>query len=395
MTLLFRSRARHLSIALALTTLGLVTVVSPAAAVTISFRLVATGLTRPVFVTNAGDSRLFIVEQPGRIRVRQSSGTMTTFLDITSKVNDAGNEQGLFSIAFHPNYNNSARFGYRLFYVNYTRANGDVVLSEFKRSSTSANIAYSSSERILLTIPHPTYTNHNGGTVAFGPDWLLYMSIGDGGGGNSHDNGQYRGTLLGKVIRINPKPSGSLQYTIPTDNPFYGLPTGRKEIWAYGLRNPWRFSFDPTRGDLLLADVGQDRYEEVNLSRAGSNRFGAGKGRNYGWDCYEAYATYEFTGCTSQYKTFPVAAYSHGTSNCSVTGGYVDRRTTSALYRRYIFGDYCSGRIWSINADSTAARQTPTLLRDTSYLISSFGRGYTGRLYLTSLAGQVYEIFSS
>jgi glucose/arabinose dehydrogenase len=398
MTVLSRFRTRRVALALALAALAVATVATPASAITLSFRLVQSGLSRPVFVGNAGDSRLFIVEQPGRIRVKHSTGALGTFLDIQSRVRTAGNEQGLFSIAFHPNYARAATWGHRKFYVNYTREpDGAVVLAEYQTNATNANFASASSERVLLTIPHPTYTNHNGGTVAFGPDWLLYMSVGDGGGGSSHQNGQYLGVLLGKILRINPVPSGSRPYTIPTDNPFVAGPSHwRDEIWSYGLRNPWRFSFDPTRGDLLLADVGQNRYEEVNLSRAGSNRLGAGRGRNYGWDCYEGYATYDNNPpCTTSGKTFPVSVYAHGTAHCSVTGGYVDRRSTSALYRRYIFGDFCSGYIWMINADSTASRQTPVLLRNTTYQISSFGRGYTGRLYLTSLSGEVYEILAS
>jgi glucose/arabinose dehydrogenase len=400
MRVLLPSRARRIALALALAALGIAGASTSASAVTVTFRMVASGFTKPVFVTNARDGRLFIVEQAGRIKVRQTTGAISTFLDIRDRVNDVGHEQGLFSVAFHPNYARSGTWGYLRFYVNYTNAAGDVVLSEFKRLSTNPNRAYLSSERILLTIPHPTYINHNGGTVAFGPDWLLYMSIGDGGGGDSHNNAQWRGSLLGKVIRINPQPEpeSGLNYTIPPDNPFYALPTGRKEIWAYGLRNPWRFSFDPSRGDMYVADVGQSRYEEVNRARANSSRLNGGRGRNYGWDCYEAYATYDYTNCTSTSKTFPAAVYAHGVPevNCAVTGGYVDRRSTSALYRRYLFGDFCSGRIWSINADSTLSRQTPVLLRDTAYHISSFGRGSTGRLYISDLyTGGVYEILGS
>jgi glucose/arabinose dehydrogenase len=377
---------------------GLSGTAGPASAVTITLRTTATGFSSPVFLTNAGDSRLFVVEQRGRIKVRQISGTIRTFLDITGRVSQDGGERGLFSIAFHPDYRDSARWGYRRLYVNFTDRLGDIILSEFRTSATNANFVSASTERKLMTISHRTYTNHNGGQVVFGPDKRLYFSTGDGGGsGDTANNAQNRNSLLGKIIRISPfdpAPGSGLNYGVPTDNPFYGAVSGRDELWAYGLRNPWRFSFDPTRGDLVIADVGQDRYEEVDLSRANSSHLNAGRGLNYGWRCYEANAVYNFTGCSSSGKTFPVAVYSHSLG-CSITGGYVDRRTTSALYRRYIFGDYCSGRIWSINAD-VAGSQTPSLLKDTSLNISSFGRGYTGELYVVSHSnGTIYRIAAS
>jgi glucose/arabinose dehydrogenase len=398
MTMRLARRARRFALALTVAAMALAGLATPASALTITLRTTATGFSSPVFLTNAGDSRLFIVEQGGRIKVRHTTGAIGTFLDITGRVSQDGGERGLLSVAFHPDYADSARWGYRRLYVNFTDRTGDIILSEFRRNSTNANFASVSSERRLLTISHRTHANHNGGQVVFGPDKRLYLSTGDGGGtGDTANNAQNRNSLLGKIIRISPldpSPGTGLNYAIPTDNPFYGATFGRDEVWAYGLRNPWRFSFDSTRGDLLIADVGQSRWEEVNLSRANASHLNAGRGLNYGWRCYEGNVTYNFTGCSSAGKTFPVAVYSH-TLGCSITGGYVDRRATSALNQRYIFGDFCSGRIWSINADTSGA-QSPSLLLDTSLNISSFGRGYTGELYVVSYSnGRIYRIAAS
>jgi glucose/arabinose dehydrogenase len=395
MTLRFAGRARRFALALTVAAMALAGLATPASAA-VSFRTVATGLSSPVFVTHANDSRLFIVEQTGRIRVRQTSGALGTFLDIRSRVLFSG-ERGLFSVAFHPDYTKAGTWGYRRFYVNYTNGSGDIILSEFQRFSTNPNAASPSTERRLLTIGHRTYSNHNGGQVAFGPDRLLYLSTGDGGGaGDPLESGQRVNTLLGKLIRIDPRPSTSYPYTIPTTNPWYGPTYGYDQIWAIGLRNPWRFSWDTMRGDLYVADVGQGSQEEVNRSRSDVNHFNAGRGLNYGWDCYEGTAVYESTGCSPSGKTFPLATYgTHANGGCAVTGGYVERRTGNALYGKYIFGDYCNGRIWTLNADSNTSPQAEVLIRDTAWNITSFGRGYGGRLYVVSYAGAVYEIVAT
>ena len=372
--------------AIALTALG----AAPVSAV--SLTPVASGLSSPVFVTHAGDSRLFIVEQTGRIRIRSGLSLLATpFFDISTRIRSSG-EEGLLGLAFHPDYANSGAWGYRRFYVYYTNTAGDNVISEFQRSVSDPNRSYGT-ERKLLTIAHPTYSNHNGGMIAFRrADRLLYIATGDGGGGGDpFENAQNNRTHLGKILRIDPHPSGSQPFTVPSTNPFAGSVPGANEVWAYGLRNPWRFSFDRTTSDLWIGDVGQGAWEEVNRVTSAT---GLGRGANYGWDCYEANAVFESEGCSSAGKTWPIAWYTQavaGEDNCAVTGGYVSRRSGSTVAGRYLFGDYCSGRIWSLPA-STTSTQRQTLLLDTPHNISSFGEDVYGRLYLVSLGGEVFQI---
>ncbi len=358
------------------------------AAITLGLTTVASGLAKPVALTNArdGSGRLFVVEQAGRIRVITKTGTLLTapFLDIRGRVSCCG-EQGLLGLAFHPSYTSNGRF-----YVAYTDADGALVVGEHRRTSTNANRA-STTERRIIRIPHPGYGNHNGGQIAFGPDGYLYIGTGDGGGGGDPgENGQSRRTLLGKILRIAPNvKSATPAYRIPSTNPWAKSTTVRREIWSYGLRNPWRFSFDPATGALWIADVGQNRYEEVNRALRSA---GGGRGANFGWDQYEAYTCYEGP-CSTSGKTFPLAAYSHGANGCSVTGGYVYRGTRSpALAGRYLFGDYCSGRIWYVNAGGSS-RQKPVLLRDTTMSISAFGEGENREIYVLDYAsGRVRRI---
>jgi glucose/arabinose dehydrogenase len=321
-----------------------------------------------------------VVEQAGRIRIVTRTGVLLTtpFLDIRSRVSCCG-ERGLLGLAFHPSYRANGRF-----YVYYTDTGGSLVIAEYRRTSTNANRA-STTERRLLRIPHPGYANHDGGQLAFGPDGFLYIGTGDGGGsGDPDENAQNRRTLLGKILRIAPNvTSASPAYRVPSTNPWSTSTTIRHEIWAYGVRNPWRFSFDRATGDLWLADVGQGRYEEVNRSLRSA---GGGRGANFGWDQYEAFSCFEGP-CTSTGKTFPLAYYAHGTNGCSVSGGYVYRGSRyPALVGRYLFGDYCSGRIWSVVA-AGAARQAPVLLRDTSMRISAFGEDEAGELYVVDYGG--------
>ncbi len=358
------------------------------AALTLGLVTVASGLDKPVALTNAGDGsgRLFVVEQAGTIRVISRTGALLAapFLDIRRRVACCG-ERGLLGLAFHPSYATNGRF-----YVAYTDADGALVVGEHRRSSANANRA-STSERRIIRIPHPGYANHNGGQLAFGPDGYLYIGTGDGGGGGDpNENGQDRRALLGKILRIAPNVASTTPaYRIPSTNPWAKSPTLRREIWSYGLRNPWRFSFDRGTGSLWIADVGQNRYEEVNRAARSA---GGGRGANFGWDQYEAYSCFEGP-CTSAGKTFPLAAYSHGANGCSVIGGYVYRGTRSpALAGRYLFGDYCSGRIWSVAA-AGASRQKPALLRDTTMSISAFGEAENGELYvLDYAAGRVRRI---
>jgi glucose/arabinose dehydrogenase len=291
-----------------------------------------------VDIANAGDDseRLFLVQQSGRIYIVHDGGEMeTTFLDIQDRVKFGG-EQGLLSMAFSPDYKTS---GY--FYVWYTDSVGDTVLSRFKVSD-DPDIADAQSEQIVLTVDQP-FSNHNGGRLQFGPDGMLYLGLGDGGGAFDPDgNAQDGGTLLGKLIRIDVNPLHGT-YAVPGNNPFVGNGLIRDEIWALGLRNPWRISFDRMTGDLFIADVGQNELEEVNFQPGGS-----AVGRNYGWDIMEAsQCAGGGNGCDKSGLTLPVAEYGHDGDNCSITGGEVYRGTDYPnLYGMYLFADYCSGKIW-------------------------------------------------
>jgi glucose/arabinose dehydrogenase len=341
------------------------------------------GLSSPLSVTNAGDGsgRLFVVERGGRVRVVKS-GTLQpgSFVDLSGPVS-AGGERGLLNIAFHPNFETN-----RFFYVYYTRAGGDIVISRLTANSAGTS-ASASSERILLVIEHSQYSNHNGGSMAFGPDGYLYIGTGDGGGaGDPLRNGQDLGSLLGKILRINVNGTGAGpfdRYSIPADNPFVGK-TGLDEIWARGMRNPWRFSFDRD-GTFFIADVGQDRYEEVNREEASHPG-----GRNYGWSVMEGTQCYRpSTGCDKTGKALPVATYGH-TLGCSITGGHVYRGAHRDLHGLYVFGDFCSGRIWTMGRDGSGV----TVRRDTSLNISSFGESESGELYVTDLNGVLYRVIA-
>ncbi|MDQ4124688.1 MAG: PQQ-dependent sugar dehydrogenase [Actinomycetota bacterium] len=344
---------------------------------------VAAGLSQPLGVTGAGDGRrwLYVVEQDGRIRLyRDGALEETPFLDVTDRT-EGGGEQGLLGLAFHPGYEDNRRL-----FVNYTDLNGDTVVAEYRRSRRNPARAVRGSERVLLRVDQP-FPNHNGGALAFGPDGMLYIALGDGGsGGDPQNNGQRRDTLLGKILRIDVS-SRATEYEIPDDNPFVGDPTARGEIWDYGLRNPWRMSFDRKTGALWIADVGQGEWEEVNREPADS-----GGGFNYGWrvkegrDCYPAGEECEVVGGALQEMTDPLAVYSHD-DGCSVTGGHVYRgRAFPGLTGNYFFGDYCSGLIWAVAAGGPD-RQTPVELLDTDLSISSFGEDDRGEVYVTDLAG--------
>lgn len=354
--------------------------------VSISLELVVTGLQRPVAVRSAGDgsSRLFIVEQPGRIRIVNGNGLKATpFLDISARVRSSSNEQGLLGLAFHRDYQTNGRF-----FVNYTDLAGDTVVAEFARSEDDPDRADPASEAIIITIEQPR-SNHNGGDIAFGPDGHLWIATGDGGGAGDPDgNGQNRHTLLGKLVRIDVDRGST--YTIPADNPFVDDPEARNEIWAFGLRNPWRFSFDRETGDLFIGDVGQGMWEEINFEA----RSDAG-GRNYGWRRMEGNHCYQGDTCSTDGLTLPIAEYSHAWG-CSVTGGYVYRgRRFPALSGLYLYGDYCSGTVWAL-APSSQEGWTSAIVGDTGARISSFGEDEDGELYLVDLgSGSVYLITGS
>jgi glucose/arabinose dehydrogenase len=356
--------------------------------------LVKSGFARPLFVTNAGDSRLFVVEQGGTIRIVHDDGSVSTFLDITGIVSQDGGERGLLGLAFHPSYASNG-----LFYVTYVRASDNRdVLAEY-RVTADPDVADPGSGRVLIELKDP-YSNHNGGWIAF-HDGYLYMGMGDGGGaGDAGNRAQSKRTLFGKILRISPEDpdgaGGPLRYTIPPTNPYVGV-AGKDEIFAKGLRNPWRCSFDDLSGDLWCADVGQEKYEEID-------HVASAPGLNFGWRKLEGRHYYRWSGhksgtpCSGQCFTLPIAEYAHsafGGGNCSVTGGYVSRRSGAALYGNYVFGDFCSGKVWIIPAGFGAGAALPDPIADTDYRISSFGEDAAGRIYLVDLNGAVYLLDQS
>jgi uncharacterized protein (TIGR03437 family) len=345
---------------------------------TIQLQTVATGLSAPVLVTNAhdGTNRLFIVEQTGLIKVLQPGATTpTVFLDVTSR-RVYGGERGLLGLTFHPQFASNRRF-----FINYTRTpDGATVVAEYQASPSNPNIALTT-EKVIIVVAQP-FENHNGGMIEFGPDGYLYVGMGDGGSANDPANrAQNRNDLLGKMLRIDVDQSnGAVPYVSPPTNPYFGPTDGRDEIFAIGLRNPWRYAFDRLTGQLWAGDVGQGQREEVDIVT---------RGGNYGWRVFEGTRC---TGldqslCIASNYAAPVFEYTHAGSRCSLTGGYVYRGLRSSLpYGSYVYGDYCTGEIllWE-NA-------TQRLLLDTSLSISSFGEDESGELYVCGLSGGVYRI---
>jgi glucose/arabinose dehydrogenase len=340
---------------------------------------------QPVHVTAPprDRKRVFVVEKGGTIRViRNGNRLATPFLDLRAKVSTGG-EQGLLSMAFAPDYATSKRF-----YVYFTDGAGDTRVVEYRRATHDR--ARASSARQVLFQNQPE-SNHNGGLVTFGPDGLLYIGLGDGGGGGDEHgrrgNGQDLGTLLGKILRIDPRRQGSRAYRVPSDNPFVGRSGARPEIYAYGLRNPWRFSFDRQTADLVIADVGQNEIEEIDFVRKGD-----GRGANFGWRVFEGSARFA-NGEEAPGHVPPVHERTHSDGWCSITGGVVvrDQRLKGGLYGRYLFGDVCQQRIASGRLDIPAMRN----VRNTSLRIEqlvSFGEDARNRVYAVSLAGPVYRL---
>lgn len=342
---------------------------------------IAKNLAQPVHITHAGDTsgRLFIVEQPGRIKILQDNMILKLpFLDISQRVRTSG-ERGLFSVAFPPNYSNK---GY--FYVNYTNKAGNTTVSRFYLGS-GANDANEQSEEIILTIAQP-FVNHNGGQIAFGSDGFLYIGTGDGGsGGDPLNSGQSGNTLLGKMLRIDVE-SGVKPYAIPDTNPFLSTTGFRPEIWALGLRNPWRFAFDRKTGDLYIADVGQDLFEEVNVQPANSRG-----GENYGWNTMEGLHCFESAVCDQSGLTRPVLEYSHTFGDVSISGGHVYRGDEfPRMFGLYFFADFASGRVAAMRRANN--QWETSVLADTDFNISSFGENEAGQLYLADLNGSIYHI---
>jgi glucose/arabinose dehydrogenase len=341
---------------------------------------VADGLSFPVHLTSPpGDPRLFVVEKSGTIRVIKDGQVLqTAFLDIRDEVS-GGSEQGLLSLAFHPDYASNGRF-----FVDYTNRAGDTRVVEY-RVSADPDRADPAPVQTILSVDQP-FANHNGGLLVFGPDGMLYVGLGDGGsGGDPQGNGQNRGVLLGKILRIDV--DAGTPYAIPSDNPFVGQAGRRGEIWAWGLRNPWRFSFDRETGDLFIADVGQNDREEVNARSVDEG------GVNYGWNVMEGSECFQDDDCDRAGLTLPVVEYDHG-EGCSITGGFVYRGSALPELRgHYFFSDFCSGFVRSFRLAGGAAveeRSWPDLEPGGS--IPSFGEDADGELYLLTREGSVHKI---
>jgi glucose/arabinose dehydrogenase len=338
---------------------------------------------QPVYVTGAPEDahRVFVVQRTGQVMLLLNGHAQARpFLEIARSVYlQGGQEQGLLGIAFPSDY---ARSG--LFYVDYTVEGNNINVVQYRRSATNANLADPASARLVLRIDHHEFTNHNGGQLAFGPEGDLYIGVGDGGSeGDPDNNGQNTDTLLGKILRISPSPAGS--YTIPAGNPFAGQAGKRPEIWAYGLRNPWRFSFDRSTGDMIIGDVGQDLEEEVDFVPART-----GAGANYGWSIWEGDRRNKPG--TAQHAVFPVLIARHSSGYCAIIGGFVVRdRSLPSLFGRYLFGDNCRAQIES----ATLTRGHAAGVHATGLSVSgtsSFGQDADGHIYISSLGGPVYRL---
>lgn len=348
---------------------------------TIRLQSFASGFTRPLEITNAGDNRLFVVEQGGIIKILNTDGTtnVTPFLNISTLITNSG-ERGLLGLAFHPNYTTNG-----FFYINYVNLAGNTVIARYAVDGSNPDIANPSSATLLLTITQP-YTNHKGGTLKFGPDGYLYIGMGDGGSsGDPENRAQNTNELLGKMLRIDVN-SGT-PYSIPSTNPYVGI-TGADEIWAIGLRNPWKFSFDKARGNLWIADVGQNVLEEINIAAASQS------GLNYGWRCYEGDAQYNTAGCASpSIMKFPLKTINHSTGACSVTGGYVYNGTIYPNFKGlYFFTDYCNPQIGMMTSSGTLSYSQAF----TGNNFSTFGEDIKGELYIAAINnGTIFKIIDT
>jgi len=345
----------------------------------VDIELFKSGFSDPLSLQHVNDDRLFVVEQGGKIKIIQGDGTVNPvpYIDISGLIS-TGNERGLLGLAFHPDYENN---GY--FYVNYTNTDGDTQVSRFSVDSGNPDLANINSELPIIGYDQP-FSNHNGGNLAFGPDGYLYISSGDGGsGGDPGNRAQNINLLLGKLLRIDVNnPSGGNNYGIPANNPFIGNPNAQEEIWAYGLRNPWRFSFDFTDNTLWIADVGQGNWEEINRVNISES------GLNYGWRCYEGNQPFNTQDCPPQSElTFPIAEYSHS-NGCSISGGYVYRGSVyTDIAGFYFFADYCSGLIGTVDGSGNLIDHG-----DFSGNWVSFGEDANKELYIIDIGGSIYKI---
>jgi glucose/arabinose dehydrogenase len=352
--------------------------------VAVGFSTLTTVPGMPLAITNArdGSGRLFVAEQGGKVHiVRGGSVVATPFLDISGQVSGGG-EQGLLGLAFHPTFSTDHRV-----FVDYTNGAGDTVISSFRVDPGTPDTVVPGSEVVILTVDQP-YANHNGGAIQFGPDGYLYIALGDGGsGGDPHNNGQRLDTLLGKILRIDiDHPAGGNAYGIPGSNPFVATPGARGEIWLFGLRNPFRFSFDRTTGDLWIGDVGQGAWEEVDVARAGVG------GLNFGWRVMEGAHCYApSTGCSTAGKVLPVTEYGHE-FGCAIIGGDVYRNAAQPVLRGgYVFSDACTGITWAVNAAGSGP-QALVKVADGPSGIAGYGEDEAGELYAAALDGRIYRV---
>jgi glucose/arabinose dehydrogenase len=352
---------------------------------TLTLQPFATGLSGVVAITHAGDGsgRLFFTQQEGQIRIHNGTSVLgTAFLDIAPLVRCCG-EEGMLSTAFHPNYASNG-----FFFVYYTNNNGDQVVARYTRSAGNPNVADPASAKIIITIPHPNEGNHNGGPLKFGPDGYLYIATGDGGGGGDPgENAQDLTEVLGKQLRLDIDTTAP--YVIPPTNPFVGVPGARGEIWAYGLRNPWRFTFDRTTGDMFIGDVGQGAREEIDFQPAGVG------GLNYGWDDMEGSLCYEpSSGCQTANRVLPILEVNHSSGDCAIVGGYRYRGTAvPSLAGKYVHSDNCTGRI-RIGTQGAGGTWTQVVDQDTPFNIYTFGEDQNGELYASG-GGTVYRLLSA
>ncbi|NTW02736.1 MAG: glucose dehydrogenase, partial [Oscillochloris sp.] len=358
--------------------------ISPSPSLSVRLELVVDNMNKPTFISGAGDNsgRLFVVEQIGRIwTIRDGARLEQPFLDISAMVGSSGSEQGLLGLAFHPRYAENG-----IFFVDYTDTKGDTVLARYHASQNS-DLADPASADVLLQVEQPA-ANHNGGQLAFGPDGYLYVALGDGGGGgDTYGNGQNLGTLLGTILRLDV--DGAHPYAIPTDNPFVDREGARAEIWAWGLRNPWRFSFDRATGDLYIADVGQGEVEEIDVQPVGSSG-----GENYGWNIMEGSRCYAAEECDQTGLTLPVASYEHSADagGCSITGGYVYRGTRlPQIVGQYFYSDFCSGNLWALQRQGEGWHNQ--FIGNLGISPSSFGEDDAGELYVADHSGgAIYRV---
>jgi glucose/arabinose dehydrogenase len=346
-----------------------------------SFQPFMSGFSNLTFVTSPedGSGDLYVVEQSGRVfRLGDGGSATTPWLDISDRISSGG-ERGLLGLAFDPQFESNGRF-----LVDYTDVNGNSVISEF--DAVAGGPVDATAERVVLTQDQP-FPNHNGGMLAFDKFGNLYIGFGDGGsGGDPLGNGQSVKTFLGKILRISPEDGG---YSVPLDNPLVGADVGLHEIWDWGVRNPWRFSFDRKSGGLFIGDVGQSQTEEIDVEPAGQG------GRNYGWNIMEGDHCYNASSCNETGLTLPVVTYSHAGGNCSVIGGYVYRGSRFPGFDgRYFFADLCSANVWTLDADAALAGQpvTASLFAHLPFSPTTFGEDEAGELYVAGQGGQIYSL---